>query len=594
MRITKRSFEVKMSSQAVNYEFEGYRLLTNERLLLYDGQSVALKPKVLETLLALVRNHGRVIEKADLMTQIWGDSFVEEGNLSQYVFTLRKIFGENPREHRFIVTVPGQGYSFVAKVREILEAGKADASNNGHSTNGHIKSLAVLPLKLLIREKAAKKEYLGLAIADSLITQLNASHAGSIYPTEAVLKYVETEKDAVSIGHELGADTVLSGSIQKSGGIVRASLQLHKVETGIVLWASKFECRSDDHFELQDRISERVTAALTLRLNNSLSLQNTLKDPENYQSFIKYRFFWESRTEEGLLASLNGAKELVAAEPDFALGHVAVADSYLLLGHHVYLAPHKVFPAVREALDKALELDPDLAEAYATKADYTFITRNWRQAELLYQQAIRLKPEYPSAHHWYGWFLMMMGHFDESLEQIEHAQKLDPGSLYLGVVRGIPLYYKRLFDQAIKQFRLILEIDPNYSRARYYLGTALFHSGEQAAGIAEFEKVVKAEPIQQTFGLLGYCYGAAGRHSEAREILRHLDRIESKRYVTPYVRAWVHNGLGETEEALTQLEKAFDEGAIWLAWVNIDLHFINLHQEPRFRRLIQKMNFPSL
>ncbi|CAN5576222.1 winged helix-turn-helix domain-containing tetratricopeptide repeat protein [soil metagenome] len=583
-----------MSSQSVNYEFEGYKLLTNERLLLYAGQSVALKPKVLETLLALVRNHGRVIEKADLMTQIWGDSFVEEGNLSQYVFILRKIFGEKPREHRFIVTIPGQGYSFVAKVREILETGKTYSSNNGHSANGHIKSLAVLPLKFLIPDEAGKKKYLGLAIADSLITQLNAGHAGSIYPTEAILKYVETEKDAVSVGRELEVDTVLSGSIQRSDGIVRASLQLHKVETGTVLWASKFEVQSSDFFELQDRISEQVTAALMLKLNESLSIQNTLKNPENYQSFIKYRFFWETRTESGLLTGLKGAKELVAAEPDFALGHIAVADSYLLLGHHVFLAPDQVLPTVSEAVDKALELDPGMAEAYATKADYTFVTRNWKQAETMYQQAIRLKPEYPSAHHWYGWFLMMMGHLDESLEQIEQAQRLDPSSLYLGMVRGVPLYYKGLFDQAIKQFRLILDIDPNYSRARYYLGSALFHSGEQAAGIAEFEKVVKAEPIQQTFGLLGYCYGAAGRHSEAREVLRHLDLIESKRYLTPYVRAWVHNGLRETDEALTQLERAFDEGAIWLAWVNIDLHFINLHEEPRFRRLIQKMNFPSL
>ncbi len=580
-----------MADQSVNYEFEGYRLLTDQRLLLFEERPVSLKPKVLETLLVLVRNSGRLIDKAELINQIWGDNFVEEGNLTQYIFTLRKVFGENPRDHRFIVTVPGQGYSFVAKVREILETGKPYQSNNGHSANGHIKSLAVLPLKLLIPDEDAKKEYLGLAIADSLITRLNASHAGSIYPTEAILKYVETEKDAISIGRELEVDTVLSGSIQKSEGIVRASLQLHKVETGIVLWASKFECRSDNVFELQDQISERVTVALMLRLNESLSIQNTLKNPENYQSFIKYRFFWETRTESGLLTSLKGAKELVAAEPDFALGHIAVADSYLLLGHHVYLGPDKVLPAARQAVDKALELDPNLAEGYATKADYTFITRNWTQAELFYQQAIRLKPAYASAHHWYGWFLMTMGRFDESLDQIEQAQTIDPNSLYLGMARGVPLYYKGMFDQAIRQFRLILDVDPNYSRARYYLGTALFHSGEHAAGIAEFEKVVAAEPIQQTFGLLGYCYGAAKRHSEAREILRRLDRIESKRYVSPYVRAWVHSGLGEKDEALTQLERCYEEGTIWLAWVNIDLHFKNLAEEPRFRRLIQKMNF---
>ena len=583
-----------MSNRISQYEFENYILLPSERLLLQNGQTIPLKSKVFETLLILIRQHGQLLTKEELMDKIWCESFVEEGNLTQNIFTLRKVFGEKPNEHRYIVTVPGQGYKFVAKVREITETdeGKLNTQNE-HSTNGPIKSLAILPLKFLLPNESADKEFLGLAIADSLITQLNTNQIVSIRPTEAVIKYAETVKDVVTIGQELAVDTILSGTLQTSGDKVRANFQLHEIKTGDTIWASKIEAQSNDFFELQDQISKKTAIELTAKINNGMSVQTTPKNLDTYQTYIKYRFFWESRTEKGLLKSLDGAKGIVATEPDFPLGYIAVADSYLLLGHHLFLAPDKIFPAIRQAVEKALEIDPNLAEAYSTKADYCFITRDWAQTEELHQLAIKLKPNYASARHWYSWFLTAMGRFDESLEQIEFAQMLDTNSLYLGVVRGVPLVYKREFAQAIKQFQMVLDVDPNYNRARYYLAHTLFHSGERARGIAEFEKVVAAEPIQQTMALLGYCYGANGQEAKAREMLRQLDRIARKRYVSPYCRAYIHIGLGETDKTLSQLEKAFDENAIWTIWLNVDMNFQVLRDEPRFKRLLQKLNYPN-
>ena len=583
-----------MSNRISQYEFENYILLPSERLLLQNGQTIPLKSKVFETLLTLIQQHGQLLTKEELMDKIWCESFVEEGNLTQNVFTLRKIFGEKLHDHRYIVTVPGQGYKFVAKVREITDTDvRKSNSQNGHSTNGHIKSLAVLPLKFLLPNESADKEHLGLAIADSLITQLNTNQTVSIRPTDAVIKYVETAKDVVTIGQELAVDTVLSGTIQTSGDKVRANFQLHDVKTGDTLWANKFEAQSADFFELQDQISKQTAIELTAKLNNGLSVRNTPKNLDAYQTYIKYRFFWETRTEKGLLKSLKGAKEIVAAAPDFPLGYTCLADSYLLLCHHLFLAPDKALPPIREALEKALEIDPNLAEAYSTKADYCFITKDWAQAEELYQLAIKLKPNFASAPHWYSWFLTAMGRFDESLERIEYAQMLDTNSLYLGVVRGVPLLYKRDFDQAIKQFQMVLEVDPNYKRARYYLAVSLFHSGEREKGIAEFEKVIIAEPIQQTMALLGYCYGIAGQTEKAQAMLRQIDHIARKRYVSPYTRAYIHVGLGEIDKALTQLEKAFDENAIWLVWLKVDMQLQILHDEPRFKKMLQRLDFPS-
>ncbi|MEP7039343.1 MAG: winged helix-turn-helix domain-containing protein [Acidobacteriota bacterium] len=584
-----------MSNLILQYKFEDYVLLPSERLLLQNGQSVPLKSKVFDTLLTLVRSAGQILTKEVLMDSIWSESFVEEGNLTQNIFMLRKLFGEKLCEHRFIVTVPGQGYKFVAKVQEITgtDIGNLN-SRNGHSKNGHNKSLAVLPLKFLLAGQSTDKEHLGSAIADSLITQLNANNTISIRPTEAVLKYAETKKDSVSIGRELEVDMILSGTLQTSGEKIRANLQLHEVKTGDTLWASKIEVQSTDFFDLQDQISKQTTLELTANIRKeNLPVQNTPKNLDTFQTYIKYRFFGETRTEKGLTTGLNGAEELVSSEPDYPLAYVWVADSYLLLGHHLFLAPDKVFPAVCENIKKALELDQNLAEAYATKADYYFIQRDWAQAESCHQFSMKLKPNYASERHWYSWFLTAMRRFDESLEQIEYAQMLNSNSLYLGVVRGVPLIYKREFDKAIKQFQLVLDIDPNYVRARYYLGGTLFHSGEREKGISELEKVVAAEPIQQIIGILGYCYGIAGHETKAREMLRWIDRIESKRYVSPYVRAYIHNGLGENDKALSQLEKGFDENAIWLIWLNIDMSLQSLSDEPRFKRLLQKLNFPN-
>jgi DNA-binding winged helix-turn-helix (wHTH) protein/tetratricopeptide (TPR) repeat protein len=585
-----------MSSRVLRYEFGNYRLLPSERLLYCAGENIPLKSKVFETLLTLVRHPGKLLTKDELMMHIWGNNFVEEANLTQNIFTLRKIFGEKPRDHQFIVTVPGRGYRFVAPVETITEAKSENQTNAAiHSSlNGHVKSLAVLPLKFLMPKDSESEKYLGLAIADSLITQLSTCRKFSVRSTETVLKYVETEMDAISIGREMDVEVVLSGTIQTLNAKMRANLQLYDTKSGDTLWADKFEVVSEDFFEMQDKISSQAADALARQGHESLRTRRAAVSPEIYQKYIKYRFFWESRTEEGLLTSLQGAKEIVAAAPDFPLGYTCLADTYLLLGHHLYFPPERVYRNVEKAVDEALELDPNLAEAYATKADLCFISKGWEDCEKYHRKSIALKPDYASARHWYSWFLMAVGRFDESLEQIEQAQRLDANSLYLTTIRGVPFCYKGEFEQAIEQFRLVLEISPDFKRARYYLAWALFHAGRHAEAIAEFEKVIVAEPIQQTFAYLGYCYGRVGMKEKAFEMLRRIDRTAlDGKYVSPYHRGIIYAGLGDSNQALTELEKALEENSIWLIWLKVDLQYRDLHDEPRFKDLMKKLNFPK-
>lgn len=583
-----------MGNKVLRYEFENYCLLPTERLLLCEDKQVPLKSKVFETLLTLVRNHGDLMSKDQLMGQIWGSQVVEEGNLTQNIFTLRKAFGENPKDHRFIVTVPGRGYRFVPKVREITEAvGENRLPAGGTATNGSPKTLAVLPLRSLIRHKSDAEKYLGLAIADAVITHPGINRNLTVRSTETVLKYIESDLDAVAIGRELAVDVVLSGTIQTSPDRARASVRLHDTKTGDTLWAEKFDIGSDDIFELQDRISEQTADALLLQLNRNADARKPIVGSEIYQKYLKSRFFWETRTENGLAKSLEGAREIVSLAPDFALGYIAVADSYLLLGHHLFCPPGQVYPKVLEAAEMAMELDPHLAEAYATMADYCFIRKQWAEAEKNHLIAISLNPDYASARHWYSWFLMAMCRFDESLVQIEEAQRLDKNSLYLSTIRGVPLCYKGDFEGGIRQFRLVLEVDPGNKRAHYYLAWALVHSGDHRAGMAEFERVVAAEPIQQTFALLGYIYGLAGERKKALQILAHFDEMAREKYVSPYSRALIYSGLGDTERTFAELERAFAEDSLWLVWLKVDYCFRNLHADPRFQDLLARLSYPE-
>ncbi len=571
----------------IRYEFGDYSLLPSERLLLRGGEPVPLKPKVFDTLLTLVQHRRRLLSRDELIGLIWPGRIVEEGNLSQNIFTLRKLLGERPHEHRFIVTVPGQGYRFVAKVKEVLDEESASAPG---SAGGGLKSLAVLPLKSL--PPTEDESYLGLVIADTLITRLNSGSGISVRPTTAILKYTRTDEDPLKVGRELVVDVVVDGTVRWVGEKVRVNLQMVDVRTRETIWAGLFEAATDDLVRVEDSIAEQVVAALKVVVRGGGRRGRAPADIETYQTYVKGRFFWDKRTEEGLKVGLACAREVVAAEPDFALGHVGMADSYLLMGEYSYAAPEEAFPAALAAVQQALSLNPELGEAQASLAEYLFFYEwDWARAEEHYQRALRLSPDYATARHWYTWFLCAMGRFEEAAEQIRRAQMLDHGSIVLYTMVGMPFYFRGDYRRAIEQFRRTLEMDLSFGHVRYYLGSALAHSGRYEEAAAQFEEQIAADPIQQALGLLGYCYARSGRAGRAREMLARLDELEGRRHVSPYVRAFVHVGLGETGEALSQLEKTYERRSPWMVWLNVDPFFGSLRSEPRFVSLLDRLGF---
>ncbi len=571
------------------FEFEDYVLRPSERLLLRNGTPVPLKAKVFETLLNLVQNHGRVLSKEDLMRLIWSDRYVEESNLSQYIFILRRILGENPQDHRFIVTIPGHGYRFVAKVNEVKED-TAGLNGDRPEEKQRVRSIAILPIKFL--DPGNQDEFLGLALSDTLITQLSSNRSISIRSTASVLRYTGSDKDPLLIGEEIKVDAIMSGTIYKIRDMMAVNLQLTSVRTQETIWANRFEVEASEFLELQGEIATEVANALAIELEQPEGSAASLmpKSQEIYQKYLKGRFLWEKRTEAGLREGLACVKEIVEQEPDFPLAYIGIADSYLLLGEYLYLAPEDSFPFAREAAEKAMSLDPRLAEGYASMAEYYhYYEKDWERAEEFYLKANRLNPNYSSARHWYAWSLLSSGRFDEALEQIEVAQQIDPSSLVLSTSRGLPFYFKREFDKAIRQFEMVLDIDPHLAYARCFYGSALVHSGDHDHAIREFEMLAEDEPIQQVIGLLGFSYAEGARFEAAKGCLRQLEEMEEERYVSPYIKAIVNCGLGEIDQALTLLEQGYREKAPWLVWARVDPFLTRLYGEPRFETLLQKL-----
>ena len=254
-----------------SYEFGQFRVDARRRLLLRGEEVIPLAPKVFETLFALVRSGGRVLKKGELIEAIWPDTFVEESNLAQHIFLLRKIFGEEKNEHRFIVTVPGVGYHFVAQVKA-SEAPASSPSPPPHDDAADTDvwppaSLAVLPFKTI--SAAEGDEVLGLGIADALIMKLSGLRLVRVRPTTAVLKYAAPSQDTLQAGRELGVDALLDGYYQRHGDQIRVSVQITRVRDRVTLWAAKFDEGFTNIFAIQDSVSEQVVRKLELEMSGA-------------------------------------------------------------------------------------------------------------------------------------------------------------------------------------------------------------------------------------------------------------------------------------------------------------------------------------
>ena len=584
-----------MSLSPVFYEFGRFRIDMQRYLLLRDDEPVPLSPKAFKTLLVLVENRDRVVLKEELLNAIWPDSYVEESNLAQNVFVLRKALGEEKSDHRYIVTLPGTGYRFVAQVRELGGKGlPQDSTLNENSLA--ISSIAVLPFRPLVEEGSDK--FLGLGLTDALVTKLSSLKQIKVRPTIFVLRYRDATSDLISIGRELNVDAFLDGVFQRDGDQIRVSVQLVRVRDGTTLWAAKFDESFTNLFSIQDSISEQVVRALALELSieERRQLAKSYTDSTDaFQLYIRGRYFWNQRTLEGLRKSIDYAQQAIAMDPTYAPAYVGLADAYNLLAGHGGLAPRETFPKAKAAAMRAIEVDSGLAEAYASLGfvNYRF-EWDWREAEKNFRQAIELKPNYATGHHWFGECLAAMGRFEESLAALRRAQECDPLSLPINTDLAQTLYFARRYAECEAVLHETLEFDRHFARAYIVLGTALEQLGKYDEAVAALTRALELTGESHlALSGLGHVYAISGRKKAARETIRSLEQVSHQHYVSAYNIAIIHTGLGEKEEALARLREAVDKRDVWLVWLASNPRLDPLREDSRFSELLSSVGLLS-
>ncbi|HKS40926.1 MAG TPA: tetratricopeptide repeat protein [Blastocatellia bacterium] len=573
------------------YKFGEFCIDAAKRVLLRGEAIVPLTRKAFDTLLVLVENRGELLEKEELMKRVWPDSFVEENNLNQSISALRKALGETAAAQNYIATVSKRGYRFIAEVKEFFEE---DApGEQAFEKDAAINAIAVLPFKSLSLEKT--DEYLGLGMADSLITRLSNIRQIVVRPTSAVLKYTASSQDPISAGRELRVRSVLEGSVRRAAERIRVTVQLVSIPDGASLWAAKFDESFTDIFAVEDSISERVAEALTLKLTSeekSLLTKRYTENAEAHRLYIKGRYYASRLTREGFDKGIECFNQAIALDPSYALAYEGLAY-YYLESLDLLLPPNEAMPRAREAAKKALEIDEHIAESHTTLAIVKFYYDwDWAGAERLYRQAIELSPNNAYALTYYGFYLIFMERFDEASLVLERIRELDPLSLENNVIVGGNYFFARRYDEAIEQFRKVIAMDANYWLARVNLGRAYEQTGAIADAIAEFEKArLLGGSIPETLGDLGRAYAVAGKSDEARRVLEELNERSKTDYVAPYNFAVIYTGLGERDEAFAWLDKAYEARSWYLTWLKVDPALDSLRSDERFQDLLNRVGF---
>jgi DNA-binding winged helix-turn-helix (wHTH) protein/TolB-like protein/Tfp pilus assembly protein PilF len=639
-------------------EFGKFRLDAEKRVLWFEEKPVNLALKEIEMLCVLTERGGEVVTKGELLERVWRDSFVEESNLSRHVYVLRKTF-KDLGETDLIQTVPRRGYRFAGEVREIpngeiviekhtrtqtlIEIQEEEKPGEGEKKNSNggtkkqsntknfgklkfltssssaplficfsalllgvlafsayrsgftntsaakIKSLAVLPFKTI--DDAKENAHSGLGLTDILVTRLSSIREITVRPTAAVMNF-ETE-DSINAGQKLNADAILEGSIYRAGDKVRVTARLVKIADGATIWSGQFEKLRGEEMQVQNEIALQVTDALRLNLSgdekNALSKRYT-ESVDAFELYQKGRFEWNKRSWGAMVEAERLFRNAIDRDPNFALAYVGLADTLLMRSDIM---------ETNLAIAKALELDPNLAEARASRGFHqTFHYWNWQAAEESFKKSIELNPNYATAHHWFAQLLTIEGRHEEAKAEMRRALEINPLSHNFLADLGQIYYFNREYREAENYCRKALEIYPDFVFAHQYLADIYLQTGEFDKA---FDEIIKADAALGTFNSESDGVSAERllSYEKNKEIFQksgigiyiksRFDHYPQEAHAYP-VFAKNYAFIGEKEKALDYLEKSFQGRGFLTAFIKADPVFDRLRDEPRYREILRKMN----
>jgi len=458
------------------------------------------------------------------------------------------------------------------------------------SIRAHVQSIAVLPLANLSQDPG--QDYLADGLTEALTTNLGKLSALRVISRTSTAQYKGTKKSIPEIARELHVDALVEGAVMRSGDRVRITAQLIEAPADRHVWAETYDRDVRDVLALQADVARAIAVHIRGNLSSIPAPHEAMPlNHEVYELYLKGRYARDEGSEDGLKLAFEYFRQALEKDPQYAPAYAGLADCYADLPFYSETRPAEAFPKAKAAALKALQLDQTLAEAHASMAYVeTYYDWNWPGAEAEFRRALELDPNYAEAHHSYSRFLASLGRVEEARAELKRAQELDPLSLLVQANSGVISYFGRQYDQAIQELRQINRLDPKFSVPYWGLGLCYEQMGVYEEAVTQLQKAIDLSGRGANgIASLGHAYGLAGRRGEALKILLELEERAKKSYVSSYQIALVYLGLHRNDEALKQLENAYQERSTLLTYLKMDPRVDPLRSDPRFEDLLRRI-----
>lgn len=542
------------------YEFGPFRIDPPERILERQGLPVQVTPKAFDILVALIQRSGHLVEKSQLIEAVWGDSFVEEGNLAVTISTLRKALGDDSgKERKYIQTVAKRGYRFVGDVREIAET-------DLQLPVSEVSAVPMTPLSI------APSPYL---VGPGVVVSVEQMEPNCLHPEGN-----PPSSRRLFSRFSLTAVVLVTASIATIFGFIgsRNPVNSQPLQT----------------LAVPSSMAEMSQASVSPLFSARTRMHVTLAGKDHStadQLYITGIYFWNKRTIDGLRRSIEYFEQAAIQDPKNALSYAGLADAYVLLDSYGVEPSREAYPSAKAAALKSLQLDELLPEAHASLGMVLFFDEwDWPKAEREFRRAIELDPDYAIAHSWYALDLLAMGRSREAIRQAQIAHDLDPLSLIGNTEVGWAFYSSRQYAPAVETFQSVIDLDQHFARAHTRLGMVYAAQHDFGAAIREFRKAQELSgPDAYVDGLLGYALARSGNTTSAQKLLASLMKRSHREYVPSFSMALICIGLHENDQALSWLQQSFQDRSTYLVYAKTDPLLDSVRTDPRFSNLIDQM-----
>jgi TolB-like protein/DNA-binding winged helix-turn-helix (wHTH) protein/Flp pilus assembly protein TadD len=591
------------------------------------GVKVKLQDQPFRVLAVLVEHAGQLVTRDELRQKVWPSNvYVDfDQGLNNAIKKVREALGDSADSPRLIETVARHGYRFISPVSTVpalsrqpwfplgsrafrnamaiglttvvlaaFAYGVWHQSAKRSAPSSDRVTLAVLPFENLSGDP--EQEFFSDGLTEEMIAQLGKLSPDrlTVIARGSVAKYKGSTLSVNQIGRELHTDYLVEGSVRRVQDRVRITVHLIQVSDQTERWAESYDRDLKDILALQDSVARTIANQINITLApaeaSRLATARSV-DPVAYEAYLKGRYYWNKRTAEGMQKAEVYFQQAIDKDPSYGGAYSGLADCNSGLAWHGFMSPSESLPRAHAAALKAIEIDPQSAEAHASLGLVLDHEWDWSGAETEFKRALQLDDRYANAHHWYGDNLSIQGRHDEALLEATKASDLDPLNLMIGTWLGLRYYLARNYESAIKQGRNTVDLDPNFAASHLLLGEAYVQNGLPEKGLAELQSAASLSGNNPLYlAEVAVAYASMGKRTDALQIVDQLQATSASRYVSPYGLAQIYAVLKDKEQTFKWLQVSYDGRAVWMSYLAVDPVFDAYRSDQRFQDLLRRVH----